>query len=85
MNCNRCGECCRKGGTCFLRGESWSLQKLSLKFEGVCSLLLDSGECSVLQNVAKQKDSERLFRFAGIKGECDFPELRIESASNHNQ
>lgn len=78
MDCNRCGECCRIGGACMLRGESWSLKKIPYEFEGACELLTPEGECSVMQAIIKQDGSdENLRHYVALNGKCNFPDLRL--------
>jgi hypothetical protein len=77
LDCNRCGECCRQGGSCGLRGESWTLRTMPLEFVGPCDLLTSDGDCSVMRRVIEQDGSDdALRRFMGVVGECDFPALR---------
>ena len=74
--CNRCGECCKIGGSCELRRLDPMMPGVS--FEGRCEFLIDTHdgatECSRLRGV----NMEAAWVKRLIDGTCDFPELRIE-------
>lgn len=67
--CNRCGECCRRGGPCRLR--IWA--GLPIDFEGVCQLLTAAGECRMM----KERPMLAIRQYFGVDGTCDFPHLRV--------
>ena len=77
QECNQCGECCRHGGKCVLRGPAWTgwyTRTLPLIFQGTCELLSPQSKCRVMEHT-----HPFLLREAGIIGKCDFPDLRLDN------
>lgn len=76
QSCNRCGQCCTKGGACVARqwGAGHGVMR-RLTFTGRCELLRDNGDGTTTCTVFEQLDPERL-RLSGIVGRCEWPSLR---------
>jgi hypothetical protein len=72
QSCNRCGECCTKGGDCTFRGE-----KENWPFEGRCDLLIDNPDGTTTCTAMSNWDPKML-HWCGIRGLCDFPDWRKE-------
>jgi len=75
--CNRCGECCKKGGACVFR--TWDGSDRKWEFEGRCELLEDQPDGSTLCKILSSVQPEILSDW--VNGECDFPEWRKELVS----
>ncbi len=75
--CNKCGQCCSVGGSCALR--PWTPFKLKPEFEGICDLLTESNECSVMMLAKEQGLWEKCGFGRLITGVCNFVELKIEN------
>ena len=77
-DCNRCGECCRKGGDCLLR----QYAGLAQPFNGRCETLTDLPDgttaCYLVEHVLKDNGSLRLWAEQYLNGKCDFPDDRKE-------
>lgn len=79
QDCNQCGQCCRIGGLCALRGPSWNRDNpIPLQFDGVCELLSPESKCRIIEKVIQQGNTYSL-RQLGIVGKCDFPDLRLDN------
>ena len=76
LTCNRCGECCKRGGSCELRRLDPMMP--GVFFEGRCRFLVDIGggatECLRLRGVDMSLPWVRRL----IDGTCDFPDVRRE-------
>lgn len=79
QTCNRCGECCTKGGGCIAR--QWDpthtngTHMRSLTFKGRCELLRTNPDGTTTCEVFERMDPQRL-RNSGIVGTCEWPSLR---------
>jgi hypothetical protein len=73
--CNHCGACCQIGGSCVIR--RWGGGSMDLHFDGRCELLIDQPDGSTRCAHLAKAPQELLPRF-GIRGVCDFPDLRHE-------
>lgn len=74
MSCNRCGECCRRGGECTLR--RWCPIPTPAKFEGRCEFLIDQPDGTATCERMANMDQEAAWFRNLVNGTCDFPELR---------
>lgn len=77
--CNRCGECCTKGGGCIAR--QWhpthhnGTHLRTLEFKGRCELLRTHADGTTSCMVFEQMDPA-ILRRQGIVGTCEWPSLR---------
>lgn len=77
VECNKCSECCRQGGACALR--PWTPFRLPAAFEGVCDLLTEANECSVMLLLQERGLWEQSGMNKVVTGVCNFVELRLPS------
>lgn len=75
LPCNRCGECCRHSNHCQLRVSHADLPE---KFDGVCDLLMDNGECEAMVCMGEDALTK-----LGIDGICDWGQYRVVAISKH--
>jgi hypothetical protein len=77
LDCNRCGECCVRGGVCMLR--RWDhYNGLPLEFSGRCELLRDEPDGTKICTIMPRANLRDLVKLAKVVGTCDFPHLRVE-------
>lgn len=77
LDCNKCGACCSAGGACALR--PWNPFRLEAEFEGICDLLTEANECSVMLLAKEHGVWEKTGLSKVVTGVCNFVELRIEN------
>jgi hypothetical protein len=74
QDCNRCGECCKRGGACIFR--RWDHGSRPLEFAGRCDLLEDVPGGGTRCQILAQVRPEILKQWA--PGTCEFPDWRRE-------
>jgi hypothetical protein len=82
--CNRCGECCIRGGECIYR--QWDQnhlppdQRRPWAFTGRCEMLEDVGDgstsCRMLAGAQRDNPPEEFAKW--VPGTCEFPDWRRE-------
>ena len=75
IECNKCAECCKQGGSCALR--PWNPFRLPAEFEGTCDLLTEANECSVMLLAKEHRVWEKTGLSKVVTGVCNFVELRL--------
>ncbi len=76
--CNRCGECCIRGGPCIVR----KFGGLPEDFKGRCEVLETREDgtthCPLVAKAFESNGIWSVWATCYIDGNCDFPELRKE-------
>ncbi len=78
LACNRCGECCIRGGPCVVR----QFGGLSENFDGRCEVLETREDgtthCPLIVRAFESKGPWKLWAGLHVTGNCDFQDIRKE-------